>query len=216
LIIPRKKLARGAAVALAFLAVITFRVVYAGMNELSLGDSALARQDREVAIAHFRRSIRWYAPLAPHTARAIDRLERLAALAESEGDVTTALSCHRSIRAGILSTRSTYTPHADAVDRASRNIARLVASGPRPPMDAARDRGSLEAEHLRMLRDVKRPSLPFVLLAIAGFALWVSAAFLFGERAIDDDDRLIRKEAVRLFGFFALGFLFFVIGLRFA
>jgi hypothetical protein len=212
----RRKLARFVAVTLAFTAVVAFRVVYASIGELAQGDAALGHEDRDVAIAHYRRTIRWYAPLSPYPARAIDRLERLASLAETEGDVATALACHRSIRAGIMSTRSTYTPHAEALDRANRSIARIVATGPRPPMDAARDVASLEAEHLRLLRDVKRPSLPFVLLALLGFALWVGAAFTFGEHAIDQDDRIMKRPAFRIASVFALGFLLFAVGLRFA
>ena len=214
--IEKRKLVRALAVALAFLLVIAFRVVYASSTELSLGDTALARRDREVAVAHYRRAIRWYAPLSPHPSRAIERLERLATLSEQEGDVTLALACHRSIRAGILSTRSFYTPHASALERADRQIARLVASGPRPPMDAARDRASLEAEHLRMLRDVQQPSLPFAVLALLGFAVWVAAALAFGERAIDEHDRILSRPALRIGAVFALGMVAFVIGLRFA
>jgi hypothetical protein len=216
LIFERRKLVRGAAVVLAFAMVIAFRVVYASIGELALGDAALANEDREVAIAHYRRTIRWYAPFSPFPVRAINRLERLASLSETEGDAVMALACHRSIRAGIMSTRSTFTPHTEALDRANRNIARLMASGPRPPMDAARERASLEAEHLRLLRDVERPSLPLVVLALFGFVLWVGAAFTFGERAIDDDDRIIRRSALRIASVFALGFLLFVVGLRFA
>lgn len=212
----RKRIARGAAIALAFVAVIAFRVVYASASELALGDAALEREDREVAAAHYRRAVRWYAPLSPYPGRAIDRLERLAELAEREGDPAFALACHRSIRAGIMSTRSTYTPHGDALDRANRAIARLMTAGPRPPMDAARDRASLEAEHLRLLERTPRPSLFFVVLALLGFATWVSAAFAFGERAIDEDDRIIRRQALLVGAVFALGFVLFVVGLRFA
>lgn len=196
--------------------VIAFRVVYLSHDELVRGDAALERDEREVAVAHYRRAIRWFAPLSPYPVRAIDRLERLAELAELEGDASLALGCHRSIRAGLMAARSVYAPHGVSLDRANRNIARIVAHGPRPPMDAARDVASLEAEHLRMLESTRRPSLFFVVLALAGFGTWVLAAHAFATRAIDDDDRIVSRPARLYAAVFVTGFLLFVVGLRFA
>ena len=87
---------------------------------------------------------------------------------------------------------------------------------PAPPIDADKSPDELRAEHLALLRDVPRPSPLFALLALLGFATWVSAAFLFAARAFDEHDRFVAGPARKFAALFALGALAFSIGLRFA
>jgi hypothetical protein len=46
-----------------------------------------------------------------------------------------------------------------------------------------------------------------------GFACWVSSAFAFSIRAIDDQDRWVLPEVRRWSGLIALGFSLFVLGM---
>jgi len=51
---------------------------------------------------------------------------------------------------------------------------------------------------------------------LIGFGAWVSGAFAFTLRAIDEHDRLIRREAVRWAAVIAVGFGLFVLGMSLA
>lgn len=195
------------------LSVIVVRVVVSSHAELGHGDAALARSDLEAARVHFRRAARWYAPGNPYSTEALDRLSRMARDAERRGDPETALSCWRAVRAAILSTRSSYVPHAQRLDRANQRIAALMAAQPPPPIDAGRTHEELEAEHLALLRDLAYPSLPWTLVLLFGFLAWVVGAFLFATRAIDTEDRFVRPHAIRYGVMIAVGFAAFAVGL---
>ena len=54
------------------------------------------------------------------------------------------------------------------------------------------------------------------LLLLLGFATWVGSAFAFTQRAIDEQDRFIRREALRYGALIVLGFGLFVLGMSLA
>lgn len=214
-ILVRRQVARGLAVVGVLLAVVAVRVVVSSRAELARGQ-ALQAQDPDAAIVHYRRAVRWYAPLSPYPVTALSRLERIAAAAERDGEVDRALSAYRAMRGGILSTRSFYTPTPAVLARANEHIARLMSRQPAPPIDAGKSPETLYREHLALLRGTHRPKLPFALLALLGLGLWISGAFAFATRAIDEEDRLVRPQALRWGGLVLLGFALFALGLRFA
>lgn len=195
------------------LLVAVVRVVMSSRAELSHGDAALARSDLEAARVHYRRSARWYAPGNPYSTDALDRLASMAREAEQRQDPDTALSCWRAIRAAILSTRSSYVPHAQRLDRANQRIAALMAAQPPPPIDAGRPPEELEAEHLALLQSADYPSVLWTLVLLLGFLAWIIGAFLFATRAIDTEDRFVRPQALRYGAMIALGFAAFAAGL---
>ena len=198
------------------LLVVVVRVVVSSHAELGHGDEALARSDRDAARVHYRRAARWYAPGNPFSTDALDRLAGMAREAEERGDAETALSCWRAVRGAILSTRSSYVPHAQRLDRANVRIAALMAAQPPPPMDTGRSTDELEAEHLGMLRELAHPSLPWTLVLLFGFLVWIVGAFLFAARAIDTEDRFVRPQALRYGAMIVLGFAAFAVGLSLA
>jgi hypothetical protein len=207
-----RALAIGALVASAF----SVRVVLSARSELALGDRQRDDGDSEAAVLHYRRAARWYAPFSPFHARALSELGRIAAGAEMEGNVELALAAHRAVRSAILSTRSFYVPERARLDAANRRIAALMAGLPPPPMDAGKPREQLEREHLALLEDDPDPKLGWTLVLLLGFFGWVFGAFAFTQRAIDDDDRFVPREALRWGAVIGVCFALFVLGMALA
>ena len=198
------------------LLVVVVRVVVSSHGELRHGDDALARSDIDAARVHFRRAARWYAPGNPYSTEALDRLAGMARDAERRSDPETALACWRAVRAAILSTRSSYVPHQQRLDRANGRIASLMSEQEPPPMDAGRSARELELEHLAMLEEPAHPNMLWTLVLLLGFLAWIAGAFLFATRAIDTEDRFVRPLALRYGVLILVGFTAFAIGLSLA
>jgi hypothetical protein len=207
---------RGACVVGVFLGVVAVRVVLSSRAELLAGDARVAAGDPDAAIPHYRRAASWYAPLSPYPARALDALATIARGAEASGDRARALSAWRGVHAAIFSARGAYLPHDDALAVADRRIAALMASGDPPPIDAELSAAGRERAYLSLLERSPGPSRGASALALFGFCLWVYAAFAFGRRAIDADDRLVRPSALRFSALWAVGFSLFCLGLALA
>jgi hypothetical protein len=207
---------KGLTIAGVVLAVLAVRVVTSSHAELARADDLRQRGEIETAIVHYRRAASWYAPGNPHVVDALTDLAEIGGAAEDEGDVERALLAYRSIRGAILTTRSTYTPHQDRLARANQRIAALMAAEDPPPMDAGKTQTELEAEHLALLTETRRPSVLWSLVLIAGFLAWVFGAFAFAARAIDEEDRIVVGPA-RLWGTtVVIGFGLFFLGMALA
>ncbi len=198
------------------LAVIAVRVVTASEAELSQANELRGHGEIERAVLHYRRAASWYAPGNPFVVDALASLERIGSEAEDDGDAERALLAYRSIRGAILTSRSTYTPHADRLARANARIAALMAAEDPPPIDAGKTQAELEAEHLALLEQTKRPNVLWSLVLVLGFAVWVGSAFAFATRAIDERDRIVSGSA-RLWGTgIIVGFGLFFLGMALA
>lgn len=192
------------------------RVVTSAAGELRAADEYRARGDIEAAVVHYRRAARWYAPGSPYHVQALTHLASIGAQAERKGDTELALAAYRAIRAAIMSTRSFYVPEQDRLRAADERIAALMASLPPPPMDAGKSREQLRREHLALLREDPGPSVFWSLVLLLGFGTWVAGAFAFTLRAIDEQDRFIRREALRWSAVIGVGFGLFVLGMSLA
>lgn len=199
-------------VALLFFA-FTVRVVTSAAAELRTADEYRARGDIDAAVVHYRRAARWYAPGSPYHVRALVQLAAIGRSAESKGDAELALAAYRAIRAAIMSTRSFYVPEQARLRAADERIASLMAGLPAPPMDAGKSREQLRREHLALLREDPGPSVVWSLLLLLGFATWVGSAFAFTQRAIDEEDRFVKREALRYGALIVVGFGLFVLGM---
>jgi hypothetical protein len=204
------------ALAALVLFVIVIRVVSSARQELGEADRLLARGDLDGAIVHYRRAARWYAPGSPYHVRALEQLAQLAADAERNGEPERALSAYRSLRAAIMATRSLYVPEQARLGAANLRIAALMAELPPPGMDAGKSRAQLRAEHLRLLQAIPGPNLFWTCVLLSGFFGWVSAAFAFSVRAIDEHDRWVVAEARKWGICIALGFGLFLLGMSLA
>jgi hypothetical protein len=224
----RRKLAIAAAVTAVVLGVLITRAIWEGRDALHDGDAAAARGDLDGAIDGWRAAARWYVPLAPHVGDAYARLEGAAREAEDRRDGATALLAWRAIHSSILATRWLVTPHADLLARADRRIAALMASepvsgapapdpDPDPTFRAAPDAGATPEARLafsraQLARD-GAPSVTWVLVALAGFALWIGGCVHFARRGLDAQERLIQRVAAASGGMVAVGMLVWVLGL---
>jgi hypothetical protein len=207
---------RVAAVLGLLLGAVAVRVVTSSAAELRAADQYRASGDLESAVVHYRRAARWYAPGSPYHVAALARLGAIGAQAERHNDVELALSAYRAIRGAIMAARSFYVPEQARLRAADARIATLMAGLPPPPMDAGKSREQLRAEHLALLRADPGPSVLWSAVLLVGFFGWVAGAFAFTLRAIDEHDRLIRREALRWGAVIALGFGLFVLGMSLA
>ncbi|MFK7985390.1 MAG: hypothetical protein AB8I08_05120 [Sandaracinaceae bacterium] len=193
------------------LAVLAVRVVTASRAELERGDRAQERGDVDAAIVAYRRAARWYAPASPYPPAALDRLASLAETADENADPETAIAAWRSMRGAILAARSLTVPFPDRRARAEREIVRLVG-------EQANDAGQEDARR-RAAEAYARPIDPhpgFTVLLLLGWIGWVTGAFLFAQRAIDEEDRIQPGPARVLGTIVVLGFGMFVIGMALA
>jgi len=205
--------ARIAAVVLVVLLALAVRVIGGARAELAEARALDGHGDPAVAVSHYRRAARWYAPFSPYPEAALSRLAEIGAQAETEGDTDLALSAWRSIRAATLGSRSFYVPHEERLHEADRHIAALMARLPPPPIEVRRSVEEREAAHLALLEADVGPA-PFPsLVALLGLATWIASAFFFATRAFGDDDKIVPREARRWVGAFVVGLAMFAIGL---
>jgi hypothetical protein len=204
---------RVSAVVAVVLLALAVRVIGGARAELAEARALDGHGDPAVAISHYRRAARWYAPLSPYPEEALARLAEIGTHAEDAGDTDLALSAWRSIRAATLGSRSFYVPYEDRLHEADRHIAALMARLPPPPIEVRRSVEEREAAHLALLEAEVGPS-PFAsFAALVGLGTWIAAAFLFATRAFGDDDKIVSREARRWGGVFLGGMVLFLVGL---
>lgn len=198
------------------LVVIVARVVAGSYTEKQRADAAKARGDLAAAAVHYRRAASWYVPFSPISSAALGELERIGEKAKSEGDYVLALLAFRSLRGGILSARSFYTPHQDLLDRSEHTIAYLMSVQDPPPVDVGKPPEQVAEEHYALLAEHPRPQLGLAMLALSGCAVWMWALFSLA-RSLEDAHGRIRFRALRKYGLmFVIGVAAFFFGLRFA
>ncbi len=177
------------------LGVVVTRAIWEGRGALADGDAAAEAGDREGAIRWWRRAARWYVPLAPHVDGAYDRLEKLGAVAEEEGDLPTALLAWQGVRGSVLATRSFYTPHEERLDPANRHIASLMQRLEGAAADPGKSAAEREAWHHDLLARDEAPSVGWTVVALLGFAIWIGGGVLFALRGVSPEDRLVARIA---------------------
>jgi hypothetical protein len=195
------------------LGVVVTRAVWEGRAALAEGDRALTAGDADLAVTWYRRAARWYVPGAPHVGRAYDRLAAIAAQAEGQGNLELALAAWRGIQGSILATRSFYTPYADRLDPARHKIAALMARVEGDAADPGKSAAEREAWHYALLARDEAPSVPWTVVALLGFGLWLGGGFLFALRGVTDEDRLVPRTAARAGVMVACGLVIWMLGL---
>lgn len=196
---------RGLALLGVLFAVLAVRAVTSSRAQLQRGDVLRDAGNLDGAIIAYRRSARWYAPGNPYVPQALDRLEAIATEAEAAGEGERAIVAWRSMRGAILATRSVYMPHAERLARAEAGLEQALAT---PERETRRRPAGVTGE--------PRPRLVWTLVLLAGWIAWTGGAFLFAQRALDEEDR-VRGKSARLWGSVVLiGFGLFVIGMALA
>lgn len=190
----RARLLRGAVLVLIALGLMTLRVLWSSHGEWREGERCLAKSDAPMAIDHFGRAARLYAPGSPWVERSLGRLEEMALGAEAHNDDSLALMAWRELRSSVLATRSFYTPHPAVLERANQHIARLMAATEPPSVAPGAKLAARERWHAARLAQDDAPSVLWSVLALLGLMGWIGAAIGFLLRGIDEEARL-RKDA---------------------
>ncbi len=215
---------------LAALSVVVGRLLIDGRAALRAGDAAFASGDRALAVRHYLDAARLYVPGSASVRAALDRLDRVASAAESaagSGDgaaadagaieqLVLARRAREAIRAGILGTRSFYTPFAERLTDSDAKLARLYARTEDARVDPGASIDARTTWHVARLARRPGPAILFVLMALGGFALWLGAAVAFFTRGLDRALRLRQGPAALAGTAFVVGFALFVVGLRLA
>jgi hypothetical protein len=211
-----RNVVQGAALVALVIGALAVRVVYSAQQELAEAHASVAGGDLDEAVVHYRRAARFYAPGSPYHVEALERLAVLGSAAEQRGDGERALAAYRAIRGSILASRSFYVPERARLSAADQSIARLMAELPLPGVDQGKSREQVRVEHLALLSADPDPSLLWTCVLLIGFVGWVGAAFVFCARAIDAEDRFVRREVRTWGGVIVVGFGLFVLGLALA
>lgn len=195
----RARLLRGAVLALIALGLMTLRVLWSSHGEWREAERCLAENDAPAAVDHFGRAARLYAPGSPWVERSLGRLAEMALGAEDHQDDSLALMAWRELRSSVLATRSFYTPHPAALERANQHIARLMArtEDPKASVPPGAKLAARERWHAARLGQDDAPSVLWSVLALLGLMGWIGAAIGFLLRGIDEEARLRKAAAIR-------------------
>lgn len=199
----------------AIVLVMALRAVLEARAHAIAADVATDRADLEQTVVQLRSSARWYFPLNPYALRSLVRLEQMAERAESRGERERALGAYRAIHAALHAARGFYTPQAERLTRVDERIAALMAEQPAARMEGARSEAERKADYLALLSR-PQPGLLGVLLALAGFVVWVGSAMVFLSWGVDAEGRVLRAVARRSVLCLLLGWIAFAVGLRIA
>ena len=202
--------------ALALVALAAGRTVFEARGELQLAQAHQEDERSMRALEHYRRSLRWSFPFSPYLDDAVAGLESIARAAERAEDRPAALLAWRSLAGGLAASRFSYAPEATARERAKAEIARLVAAGPSPGIDANLDSGRVAADHRELLEGEASPHPIGATLLVLGFIAWVASLVALARRGFDSSGRLIWPTARAPFWSAMAAFTAFAIGLVFA
>lgn len=194
------------------LAVICGRVWHSARVELETG---LASQGAE-RLDHLQWAMRWYLPGAQAPRDAADALADFATGAEQAGRIEDALGAWRRLRGGILATRHLWSPFGDRLPAVNQRIATLTADlqlTARTTTVRGRDRATLIADHLALLRLDPAPSPGWGAAVFLGFLGWAGGAAWTIRRGLTAEGRIQRGHFLRGLALTALCFGVWILGL---
>ena len=190
------------------LGTMTYRAIRDGKRELEASDGAFHRGDLATAVLHARRAATAYAPGAPHTRAAVERLRAVAVGSEAAGDRENARLAWGALRAAALETRHVTTPYSAELSEANERLERLASAPPLPNQpkseQAARD---LEGALAR----VPGPPAWASALLSCGFALAAGGLLWVATRGLTREGRIVRQNVSVGLGVFLLGALLWAI-----
>ncbi|MBX7196110.1 MAG: hypothetical protein K1X94_28905 [Sandaracinaceae bacterium] len=199
-----------------FVAGLVLRAWSSSGEELERAELARTGGDLEAAIDHYRRAAVWDFPGNVRASRALEALLEIGEDAQRAGNATLALAAYRSVHGATMSARHLVVPHDDLRLAADEQIATLMAEGAVPPVDAHRAPDERASVYLAMLREDRDASTLFALMALLGFAGWVSGGAMLLQRGFDAEGELVGREVRRWGTVLVVGFGLFVLGLALA
>lgn len=174
------------------------------------GDEAVAGEDWQSAVLHYRHAVQWHAPIGSASQRAFDALIAIGDERREAGDTEGALIAYRSARFGTMATRHVWTPRAAQLPELHQTIGALMAEQTGDTADAERFTAQLDA-----WRD-RAPNPVLGLLASAGFAAWLGALVVVALRGFEPDGTVRRAPLVRWSAVSVVALAFWLVCVRFA
>jgi hypothetical protein len=215
---PTRTLVRGASSVLVLvviaLAVMTYRAVRDGNQALRSSDLAFHRGDLADSVLYARRAATAYAPGAPHTRAARERLRAIAVGSEAAGDAETARLAWSALRAAALETRHVTVPYAAELREANERLERL-ASRPKAQPDE-RLRAQAERDLGQALGRIPGPSPWASALLGLGFVLAVGGLVVAGAQGLTREERIVWQRLGPGLGAFTAGALLWAFAVYFA
>ena len=169
------------------------RLLWQARADVRAAEVAHARGYEAEAVRAYCDALRMYVPGSPFERAALDGLRAAAARAAAAGDPTGERRAWDTVRTGLGSTRSLYTPYLSRFDEADGRV-RALDQAAFPPSDVRLVEIDHEAGHF----GGRRPGrIAGTLLALGGFAVWVGSIVLMIVRgqARDSLDRRDRGRA---------------------
>lgn len=197
-------------------ALVLGRVSSEAGSELTSAEARQQNGETSRALEHYRRALRWAAPLSSSRTEAIAGLESIARDYEASGDIEGALLAWRSLAGSLAATRFLYSSVHPSREQAEFEIARLLTAHSAAAIDVNLDVEKLTSDHRRLLAGEVSPAPFWATLLIAGFALWLGSLFVATRRGFDAAGQA-QWPALRapIWGALA-GFVSFALGLLFA
>lgn len=164
------------------------------------------RQDKiDLAIAHYGRSIKWYAPMSPWGKRSLAALWDIGEKYWADGDTDTAIFAMNTLRSAIYSARGPFTPFRGWIHRAD---VWLISHVPEAHPEISGDR---IAEVLGRESSPNRLWSFFVGIGLVG---WILSVFGFIFTVLPGPDEKVRSGRAVIIGSCVIAFyVLWIIGL---
>ena len=200
----------------AFMVILYAKVTYNASQDFALAEETYTRGEYKVAITHYERTIKWYAPLSTVVQRAVARLWRIGTEAEASGELTLALEAYQTLRSSLYAVQSFYIPYQSSIPKSEERIALLLA----------KTRAGAELEEDKLAQDTARfaiqlqrhvgPHLGWSVLVEVGFLGWVGAAIGLIWYVMDEQGHFAPRQGMLWGSFLAVFFVLWVVSMRFA
>jgi len=188
--------------ALLLLVILWARVFYGSMKDYQTGEAFLKENQTIRAITYFDRSLHWYAPLNPYVQKSAQRLWEIGDRAEGQGDKKLAIIAFSTIRSGFYGSSHFIVPGKQWIERSDHRIMALLRTEQKDKVFAGQKVnppdvfwtvvlelgllgwvGSVLVLIFLWAGGVKNQGtrafspLPWLLMAVACFSLWIMGMF---------------------------------------
>ena len=198
-----------------FLLMVFFKVYLSARSEYHKGEEAFNNRDYEQAIIHFDRALHWYSPESKYIEYSMEALWEIGARAEKEENLDLSLQAYRSLRSGLYSARSFYTPHQDWIDKCDQRIAditfitqnerRSPAGRPYPP--------TKKEDILKILKTKTEPDVSWSIICEIGFLGWIGCSIAFILRVFSGDKGFNPRRAFFWGAFIVVFYAVWIVGM---
>ncbi len=196
------------------LATMTYRAVREGNDALRESDRAFHRGDLADAVLYARKAATAYAPGAPHTRAARERLRAVAVGSEAAGDLDMAYLAWGALRSSALETRHVTVPYAEELTEATERLRILALKAPAAPDERRREQARRELE--QHYDRIPGPAPWASALLGTGFLLAIGGLAVVALRGLTREGRIVWQRLGPGLGAFVGGALLWAIAVYFA